>query len=184
MIVPAGLHKVGGDRCRGVGLSSFLPLRGLSLGGCWRLRLTFFQPSFSVFPPYGGVEPPFHRLPSSPPPFLPLSPNPNPKTLRRRSLLLLSSSAADSPSPRSSKTHCPPLPKTHCPPPSPLRMLLWSTIKSFLDPKTASKIHVIGSKYQSKLFEIIDPIELPEFFRGTCTVLMSRDALILRSLVD
>ncbi|KAJ0962572.1 hypothetical protein J5N97_027694 [Dioscorea zingiberensis] len=47
--------------------------------------------------------------------------------------------------------------------------LLWSTIKSFLDPKTASKIHVIGSKYQSKLFEIIDPSELPEFLGGTCT---------------
>ncbi|KAM0932884.1 putative CRAL-TRIO lipid binding domain, CRAL/TRIO domain, CRAL/TRIO domain superfamily [Dioscorea sansibarensis] len=47
--------------------------------------------------------------------------------------------------------------------------LLWNTIKSFLDPKTTSKIHVIGSKYQCKLLEIIDPSELPEFFGGTCT---------------
>ncbi|KAA8536084.1 hypothetical protein F0562_028562 [Nyssa sinensis] len=47
--------------------------------------------------------------------------------------------------------------------------LLWNTVKSFLDPKTAAKIHVLGNKYQSKLLEIIDPSELPEFLGGTCT---------------
>ncbi|KAG8655930.1 phosphatidylinositol/phosphatidylcholine transfer protein SFH3 [Manihot esculenta] len=47
--------------------------------------------------------------------------------------------------------------------------LLWSTVKSFLDPKTAAKIHVLGNKYQSKLLEIIDASELPEFLGGTCT---------------
>ncbi|XP_019448484.1 PREDICTED: phosphatidylinositol/phosphatidylcholine transfer protein SFH6-like isoform X1 [Lupinus angustifolius] len=47
--------------------------------------------------------------------------------------------------------------------------LLWNTVKSFLDPKTASKIHFLGTKYQSKLLEIIDASELPEFLGGTCT---------------
>ncbi|ONK81270.1 uncharacterized protein A4U43_C01F27220 [Asparagus officinalis] len=47
--------------------------------------------------------------------------------------------------------------------------LLWNSVKSFLDPKTTSKIHVLGNKYQSKLFEIIDSSELPEFLGGTCT---------------
>ncbi|KAL4343451.1 phosphatidylinositol/phosphatidylcholine transfer protein SFH12 isoform X1 [Arachis hypogaea] len=47
--------------------------------------------------------------------------------------------------------------------------MLWSTVKSFLDPKTTSKIHVLGNKYQSKLLEVIDASELPEFLGGTCT---------------
>ncbi|XP_024959282.1 phosphatidylinositol/phosphatidylcholine transfer protein SFH8-like isoform X2 [Cynara cardunculus var. scolymus] len=47
--------------------------------------------------------------------------------------------------------------------------LLWNTVKSFLDPKTTSKIHVLGNKYQNKLLEIIDTSELPEFLGGTCT---------------
>ncbi|WOL03861.1 phosphatidylinositol/phosphatidylcholine transfer protein SFH8-like [Canna indica] len=47
--------------------------------------------------------------------------------------------------------------------------LLWNTVKSFLDPKTTSKIHVLGAKFQSKLLEIIEPSELPEFLGGSCT---------------
>ncbi|GAB2220348.1 hypothetical protein Drorol1_Dr00007994 [Drosera rotundifolia] len=47
--------------------------------------------------------------------------------------------------------------------------LLWNTVKSFLDPKTNAMIHVLGNKYQSKLLEVIDASELPEFLGGTCT---------------
>ncbi|XP_077253534.1 phosphatidylinositol/phosphatidylcholine transfer protein SFH12-like [Tasmannia lanceolata] len=47
--------------------------------------------------------------------------------------------------------------------------LLWNTIKSFLDPKTTAKIHVLGNKFQSKLLEVINASELPEFLGGTCT---------------
>ncbi|KAL3843437.1 hypothetical protein ACJIZ3_000840 [Penstemon smallii] len=47
--------------------------------------------------------------------------------------------------------------------------LLWNTVKSFLDPKTTAKIHVLSNKYQAKLLEIIDASELPEFLGGTCT---------------
>ncbi|GAV84581.1 CRAL_TRIO domain-containing protein/CRAL_TRIO_N domain-containing protein [Cephalotus follicularis] len=47
--------------------------------------------------------------------------------------------------------------------------LLWNAVKSFLDPKTTTKIHVLGNKYQNKLLEMIDVSELPEFLGGNCT---------------
>ncbi|WJX35964.1 proteasome endopeptidase complex [Trifolium repens] len=47
--------------------------------------------------------------------------------------------------------------------------LLWNTVKTFIDPKTTSKIHVLGNKFQSRLLEIIDVSELPEFLGGSCT---------------
>ncbi|CAD5165291.1 phosphatidylinositol/phosphatidylcholine transfer protein SFH13 isoform X1 [Musa acuminata AAA Group] len=55
--------------------------------------------------------------------------------------------------------------------------LLWNTVKGFLDPKTTSKIHVLGTKYQSRLLEAIDSSQLPEFLGGSCTCYYERGCL-------
>ncbi|XP_019057541.1 PREDICTED: phosphatidylinositol/phosphatidylcholine transfer protein SFH9-like isoform X2 [Tarenaya hassleriana] len=47
--------------------------------------------------------------------------------------------------------------------------LVWNTAKSFLDPRTAAKIHVLGSKFHTKLLEVIDQSELPDFLGGSCS---------------
>ncbi|XAR60964.1 hypothetical protein NMG60_11034528 [Bertholletia excelsa] len=47
--------------------------------------------------------------------------------------------------------------------------LLWNTAKSFLDPRTTAKIHVLGSKFQSRLLEVIDSSQLPDFLGGACS---------------
>lgn len=47
--------------------------------------------------------------------------------------------------------------------------ILWNTVKRFLDPRTTAKIHVLDRNYQSKLLQIIDASQLPDFLGGTCT---------------
>ncbi|CAO2839906.1 unnamed protein product [Amaranthus hypochondriacus] len=47
--------------------------------------------------------------------------------------------------------------------------MVWSTLRKILDQRTTSKIHVLGSKFHSKLMECIDSSQLPTFVGGTCS---------------
>lgn len=73
--------------------------------------------------------------------------------------------------------------------------ILWNSMKSFLDPKTTAKISVLGYKFQSKLVEVIDESELPDFLGGSCSCANKggclrsdkgpwNDTLIMQAVID
>lgn len=44
----------------------------------------------------------------------------------------------------------------------------WTIIKVFLDPKTQSKIKILGSEYEKELLTLIEAKNLPKFLGGEC----------------
>ena len=44
----------------------------------------------------------------------------------------------------------------------------WQIIKNFLNPKTRSKINILGSSFKDELTKFVDLENLPEFLGGTC----------------
>ncbi|KAG2304539.1 hypothetical protein Bca52824_033190 [Brassica carinata] len=49
------------------------------------------------------------------------------------------------------------------------KKMLWPAAQKFLDAKTIAKIHVLEPKSLSKLHEVIDPSQLPDFLGGSCS---------------
>ena len=47
--------------------------------------------------------------------------------------------------------------------------IIYNIIKGLIDIKTRKKIEILGSDYKEKVFEFIDPENLPTFLGGTCT---------------
>lgn len=73
--------------------------------------------------------------------------------------------------------------------------ILWNSMKGFLDPKTTAKISVLGNKFQSKLLEVVDESELPDFLGGSCSCANKggclrsdkgpwNDTLIMQAVID
>ncbi|KAL9679763.1 hypothetical protein QQ045_017629 [Rhodiola kirilowii] len=49
------------------------------------------------------------------------------------------------------------------------KKMLWPAAQKFLDPKTIAKIQVLEPKSITRLLEVIDSNQLPDFLGGTCT---------------
>ncbi|CAL9760315.1 unnamed protein product [Musa acuminata subsp. burmannicoides] len=45
---------------------------------------------------------------------------------------------------------------------------LWNILRAFLEPRTLSKVQVLGTSFISKLSEAVDLSNIPEFFGGKC----------------
>ena len=45
----------------------------------------------------------------------------------------------------------------------------WSVVKSFIDPKTQSKIAILSGSYKEELLKLVDADQLPKFLGGNCT---------------
>ena len=45
---------------------------------------------------------------------------------------------------------------------------LWAIVKTFMDPKTAGKIHILGGSYITELVKYIDEQNIPECINGKC----------------